>query len=103
MSGLMEAPVLAASILTSSDAASAAIGTSSRQTKRRSDSIAASVPERLLQQGVQIDAPDLVVMAIATIFAPEVFDAFFRKRLVERAAAVNRVVLGARAEEDELV
>src|SRR5688572_9694135 len=42
-------------------------------------------------------------MAIAGIFTPNVLDAFIRESRVERAAAIDRVVFGPRAEEDHLV
>lgn len=56
-----------------------------------------------MQQVVQVNAPDLIVMAVAGIFAPNMLDAFIGESGVEGSTAIDRVVLGPGAEEDYFV
>src|SRR5687768_5349059 len=54
-----------------------------------------SIAEDLLQQSVQVDAPDLVIVTVSRIFAPDMPDAFLRECGMECASAVDRVIFRA--------
>src|SRR4051794_14813141 len=58
--------------------------------------------EQLHRKVLQINPPDLIVMPIAGRFGPLVVDAFGRQQLVERAAAVDGLIVRAAGEKDDL-
>src|ERR1044072_1853493 len=67
------------------------------------DRVSPSVPEGFLQERVQVDAPDLVVVAVARVFAPEVVDAFFGEGRVQRTTLFAGIILRSRTDQDDLV
>src|SRR3954466_3118906 len=63
----------------------------------------ASVPEQLRKDGVQVDAPDLIVVPVPGALREFVGDLFVNQQPVGRAAVVDEGVIRAAPDPDQLV